>query len=383
MSDLNDKSNRRIKRGKPSGPTRRIVVEDLPPEQKPKSTGRKLESPEGLDPSVHAGAQQDPTNDSPSTPHQETMSAVFTPGHAQQPEPVVASGQVESREPINVKRLVLIVVGLVAVPALVVAIVLVFTIIRRQSARDTVIKRELGNIETTGGRTPSADGSQAPDVTPPEVREMTIQLVYRISQKSGYEFAPDFVEKIRERTHEYISANDLLRARKFRREINKSFRDEELHPLVGYSLALSRSNFDSTKTEKGIGLWQIPLGVARSQGYIGANENDAKLRAPEYSAEIAASYTKELFAAFEADDFIYAIACFGMTREEAGRVQSRLIKAAPNAKERRDVMKIIQAGVLADEQVETLTRFFAAGIVGENPRKFGLTNSEPFSLHDP
>jgi hypothetical protein len=46
---------------------------------------------------------------------------------------------------------------------------------------------------------------------------------------------------------------------------------------------------------------------------------------------------------------------------------------------RRDLMKIVKSGVLTGEQVDSIARFFAAGIVGENPQKFGLDDSQPFS----
>jgi len=99
----------------------------------------------------------------------------------------------------------------------------------------------------------------------------------------------------------------------------------------------------------------------------------------ETSAPIVASYTRQLLSTFETDDFMYAIACFGMDLQEAGRLQARLVSVAPDGKNRRDIMKMIDAGVLTGNQVETIARFFAAGIVGENPNQFGLSNTQPFS----
>jgi hypothetical protein len=212
-----------------------------------------------------------------------------------------------------------------------------------------------------------------------EVRSLSEQLAAQISQKGGYAFAPEFVELIRARTQEYNSQKALGTARIYRREINKSFRDEGMNPLIGYALAMSRSRFDPNTTEKGIGIWQIPPSVARSQGYLGAAENTSKLKIPETSAQISAAYTKALLSTFDAEDFMYAIACFGMSLQEAGRVQAHLVNIAPDAKSRRDIMKIIRAGVLNADQVDSIARFFAAGIVGENPQKFGLDDSQPFS----
>jgi hypothetical protein len=211
------------------------------------------------------------------------------------------------------------------------------------------------------------------------VRSMTLQLASQISQKSGYEFRPEFVEMIRLRTSEFTSERSLIAARQYRHAINKSFRDEGLNPLIGYVLAMSRSRFDPIAGRDGIGIWQFPVAVARSQGYLGKEDKTDKLAVTETSAPIVASYTRQLLSTFETDDFMYAIACFGMDLQEAGRLQAQLVAVAPDGRNRRDIMKMIDAGVLSVNQVDTIARFFAAGIVGENPNQFGLSNIQPFS----
>jgi hypothetical protein len=42
-------------------------------------------------------------------------------------------------------------------------------------------------------------------------------------------------------------------------------------------------------------------------------------------------------------------------------------------------MKMVKLGVIKGDQVDRVVRFFAAGIVTENPRAFGLQADEPFS----
>jgi biopolymer transport protein ExbD len=369
MSDVNDSSSGSKDVKKPSGAARRIVVENLPPEEAPRVQGRRLETPADLDrPSRRLAAPQ-------STP-------------AAQPLPLPGG----AKEPINVKRLVLIIGVMVALPVVAGSVLLVLSAARknksqRQAQTPVVVTHESGQITTTDVINPSPQPSveEAPatattvNVESADILLMTEKLATQISGKSGYEFAPELIELIRTRAQEYNNAKALLGARQFRREINKSFRDEGLTPLVGYALAMSRSKFDPTLAEKGLGIWQISLPVARSQGYVGAADNGAKLRAPESSAQISASYTRQLLSAFDADDFMYAIACFGMNLEEAGSLQARLVNAAPNSKDRRDIMKMIRAGVLNKEQVDNIARFLAAGIVGENPQRFGLTESQPFS----
>src|ERR1043165_7176554 len=239
---------------------------------------------------------------------------------------------------------------MVALPVVAGSVLLVLSAARknksqRQAQTPVVVTHESGQITTTDVINPSPQPSveEAPatattvNVESADILLMTEKLATQISGKSGYEFAPELIELIRTRAQEYNNAKALLGARQFRREINKSFRDEGLTPLVGYALAMSRSKFDPTLAEKGLGIWQISLPVARSQGYVGAADNGAKLRAPESSAQISASYTRQLLSAFDADDFMYAIACFGMNLEEAGSLQARLVNAAPNSKDRREV----------------------------------------------
>jgi hypothetical protein len=365
MPDSDDKHEEQ-NAGRQSGATRRIVVQDDALEKIPRALGRKLETPQAT------------TGVPP--PHRETN---------------VRSG---SREPVNVKRIIMIAGGLAGILILVPLVAVVFHSVRNKGTKTqtsagvsrptptgTPESQAAVQISPPQASTPSpeVDSSIVEDsssaVEPAKIRLMALQLASQISQKSGYEFGPEFVELIRGRTQEYRSEKALSGARQYRREINKSFRDEGINPLFGYVLAMSRSKFDSLATQNGVGIWQLPVGVVRSQGYLGASDNSAKLKVPEVSAQIAASYSKQLLSSFDADDFMYAVACFGMNLQEAGYLQARLVNAAPDAKGRRDIMKIIRTGVLNGEQVDNLARFFAAGIVGENPQEFGLSDSQPFS----
>jgi len=280
--------------------------------------------------------------------------------------------------------------GIVTILVIVPAIAIVLHSTRKGKTQSPAVATPTGvaKTQTVASPVPTAEpasSEQRPDanrpteVEAPEVGEMVSRLAVQISQKSGYEFGPEFIELIRARCHEYASAKALLAARQYRREINKSFHDEGLHPFIGYVLAMSRSKFDPGSSDKGVGVWQIPVSVVRSQGYLASTDSAAKLKVPEVSAQIAASYTRQLLSAFEPEDFMYAIGCFGMSLQEAGKLQARLVTVMPDTRNRRDIKKAIQAGVLSGEQVDNIARFFAAGIVGENPQKFGLGDSQPLS----
>jgi hypothetical protein len=377
--------------GKSSGGTRRIVVQDLPPEEAPQVRGRRLTTPVELEQPTRP---RTPLQSAPNTTQR--VSTAKTQPNIRRTMPVAPPHVVAQKRPasqVNFKRLLLLLGVIIFVPFVLVVIVLLLPKPKQKVAIDSgtasvSAPSPVSEPQATASVQASPPEGVAPTESPEtgspvvnaeDVRSMTVQLASQISQKSGYEFAPEFVELIRSRTAEYINEKALISARLYRREINKSFRDEGLNPLVGYALAMSRSKFDPAVTDKGIGIWQVPIGVARSQGYVGSSENPAKLKVPETSAQITASYTKQLLTAFDAEDFMYAIACFGMSLQEAGRLQGQLVRAAPDSKTRRNIMNMIRAGVLTSDQVDNIARFLAAGIVGENPKKFGLDNSESFS----
>jgi FHA domain/Bacterial Ig domain/Transglycosylase SLT domain len=218
------------------------------------------------------------------------------------------------------------------------------------------------------------------EVGPLDIGGMADRLAGQISRKSGYTFDRDFVSLIRLRANEYRLNGYSDRALLYRREINKAFRDRGLDPLLGYVLAMSRSKFNANATGAGVGLWQMPAALAQSQGYFTSGESDQTLKDPKRSAEIAADYTKALVSTFEStDDFMYAIACFGDPLSEAGQMRTRIATLAPDPLARRDFFKMVKSGVVKGDQVDRVVRFFAAGIVGENPQMFGLNTEKPLS----
>lgn len=408
MTSGNSNGDERRDARRSSGATRRIIVEDPQPEDLPRARGRKLATPIDLDSEARSrrvGAGSVPKQEAPTRSNRITAT-----GNAVQTAPAktarqsVRSGSVVDKNSskrantgVNVRKLILITGGMVGFLVVATAVLLLLPSPAKKKPAGPSQPAVSAASPTSESPTPESAASIQPspsqvngsaaqpiiETAPPiaasptveaaDIRSMSVQLASQISQKSGYEFGPEFVERIRDRTREYVSPRALSLASQYRREINKSFRDQGLNPLVGYALAMSRSKFDPATTEKGVGIWQVPTSVARSHGYVGS------LKIPEASAQITASYTKQLLSTFDAEDFMYAIACFGMNLQDAGRLQARLVSAAPDSRNRRDIMKMIRAGVLTPVQVDNIARFFAAGIVGENPQKFGLVDSQPFS----
>jgi hypothetical protein len=239
--------------------------------------------------------------------------------------------------------------------------------------------------DTTGTNNNPTGETPISNTTPPlnttggiDVPGLARNFATQVSRKSGYVIDAEFAEASRARTNEYRINGVTDRARRSRRFVNKAFRDKGLEPVLGYVLALSRSKYNEGATGEGVGLWQVPPAIAQS--YLSPSETPAvALADPQRSAEIAATYFKALIDTFEMDDFMYAVACYGMSISQAGEVRTKLMSVAPDPVARRDFWKMVKSGVIARDQADRVVRFFAAGVVGENPQQFALTGEQPFS----
>ena len=163
MSDVNDSSSGRKDVKKTSGASRRIVVENLPPEEAPRVQGRRLETPADLDrtstrfaaPQSTLTAQQLPASGSPARGRAAGLSQGRHSG--------AKARKTKAKEPINVKRLVLIIGVMIALPVVAGSIILVLSAVRknqsRRQAQTPVVTREPGQITTTDVSTPSPQPS--------------------------------------------------------------------------------------------------------------------------------------------------------------------------------------------------------------------------------
>jgi hypothetical protein len=225
----------------------------------------------------------------------------------------------------------------------------------------------------------------SPPPGPPDVAALSRNLAATISGKSWYDFDPQLADEIRRRTAAY-RINVMDDASRYRRQIGNAFNSKGLPPAIGFVLASSESQFKeaaeasaSGSNGRGIGFWQVPRQIALEQGYILPDESAAALGDVRRSAEIAAAYINDLINAFGGlDHFMYAIACYGMPLDQAAKVRARLEEIDPAAADRRDFWRMAKAGVVPRGGVERVAKFFAAGIVGENPQAFGL-NARPLS----
>jgi hypothetical protein len=218
------------------------------------------------------------------------------------------------------------------------------------------------------------------EVTATDVQAMAERLASQISGKSGYVFEREMTARIRALTGDYASSRVAARAARHRRVVVKSFGDQDVKPLLGFVLAMSRSKFDETPGAEGSGIWRVPPVVARnysSADEASADTATASARQQQRSAEIAAAYMKYLLGVFGMDNFDLAVACYGDPSEEAGALKQRLMTVP--AAEWRNFWQLFQRGLLKPEQAERVFRFYAAGIVGENPQRFGVAGDPTLS----
>jgi hypothetical protein len=224
--------------------------------------------------------------------------------------------------------------------------------------------------ETVTNREPTAN----------DVQRMCEGLADKISQKGTRVFESDMVRLVQQRTSVYRDYRSED-AERYRYQINAAFSAHGLHPLLGFVTAMSRTKFKPAPISEGVvGLWKMPRTIARS--YLLSNDSEAVLGNPKESADIAARYIKDLVVAFPSEDFMYALACFGMNQEKAYELKKRLDQVAPSdSSDRRNFWKMVKDGIVTEEQARAVIDFLAAGIVGMNPDHFDLKTKRLDSLY--
>lgn len=209
-----------------------------------------------------------------------------------------------------------------------------------------------------------------------DIKDLTEKLLKQLAGNRDYILSRELLHQIDARTTEYASAGFYSRARPFRDVINDSFVNEQgLEKPLGFILALSRSNFlltpdRSINAEQGEGLWRVPNTLAQSAGYLGRCGTSTLLdKDQKCAAMVAAAYMKALEVDLFGGDVLYGVASFGMDPKAAAQWRDQL------PPDRRDIWNVIKS----PEQRERVARFLAAGIVGENPSRFGLPSETPLS----
>jgi hypothetical protein len=138
---------------------------------------------------------------------------------------------------------------------------------------------------------------------------------------------------------------------------------------------MSRSRFENKRSGGAKeGLWQMTDAFAAANGYSGqCGAENLSAASQNCAARVAAVYAKALITNLFEGDVVYGIACFDLSLSEAGNFKNSL-----PATDRTDFWNVIKSA----RQRDQIARFFAAGIVAENPQKFGLKRDKPlFNLY--
>lgn len=234
----------------------------------------------------------------------------------------------------------------------------------------SITKTETGpEIVITGPQQPGPTGKEVSII---ELSQMTTALAKQFSGGRAYNVSnPAFLQEVKKRTAEYAVPGYFERASKYRDAINVAYaREQNLDAALGYMLAMSRSNFNPAKKGPAEGLWQMTPEFITANGYNGVCGTET-LADPSQNcaARASAVYMKALVLGVFEGDMIYSVAVFGKSTTDAGAWKTTL------PANRADVW----ASIKTVAEREQLARFFAAGVVAENPQKFGLKSDLPLS----
>ena len=238
--------------------------------------------------------------------------------------------------------------------------------------------RVVAKEEPTPDPRPSNDrpqqpiGTQSKKVTLIEIQEMSNRFVKQFSPNFKYNVNNrQFLEEVQRKTAEYATEGYFERAAQYRDAISVAYvRENNLDAPLGFILAMSRSKFILDKKGKDEGLWKMSNDFVTANGYNGPCGTETLSDASQNcAAKASAIYMKAIvFGVFDGDS-IYGASVFGRSTQDAGAWKATL------PADRSDIWNTIRT----PEERDQIVRFFAAGIVGENPQKFGLTKDRPLS----
>ena len=205
-----------------------------------------------------------------------------------------------------------------------------------------------------------------------QVSDLTQRLVKQFSGSFSYNVTnKQFLQEVQKRSGEYAIEGYSQRAAVYRDTINTAFvREQNIDPPFGFILAMARSKFVVDKQGSDEGLWRMTTAFVTENKYNGMCGTETLSDASQAcAARSAALYAKAIIFGVFDGDVIYSAAAFGKSPQDAGAWKATL------PQNRTDVWNSIRTPA----EREQLIRFFAAGIVAENPQVFGLTKDRPLS----
>ena len=229
----------------------------------------------------------------------------------------------------------------------------------------------------TNGEKPSQTGEQPPKpnqitrISASDSIKMVAGTLKQFSGNSKYKFDSSFYREVKKMTKEYVSEGYFKRAEQYSDVINIQFIQEQtLDPSLGFILAMSRTKFIPPNQVEGAGLWRMSNKLVVEHSYNGLCGGTNLASKKQKCASIASSkYLKDIVIGVFKGDIIYSVAAFGMSPQEAIAWKTSL------PQDRTDFWRVIRN----PKQREEVIRFFAAAMVAENPKKFGLKKDKRLS----
>jgi FHA domain/Bacterial Ig domain len=232
--------------------------------------------------------------------------------------------------------------------------------------------------EETPDTTPTPKKTQNPNktLTIKDTQEMLKQLNSQFSPALNYKCDIACLQEIQKKANEYITSEGYSERAKGKDgelsdTINVAFvKEMNLPAPLGYFLAMSRSKFNLQKQGDGEGLWRLSNQFAVDNSLNGMCGSETLSDPSQVCASrVTAWYlSKYLMPLFE-NDVIYSVAAFGMSPTDAAKWKEGL---PPN---REDFWNVIKNTQQRDEVI----RFLTAGIVTQNPQRFGLKKDQPMA----
>ena len=225
-------------------------------------------------------------------------------------------------------------------------------------------------VKTADASTQKA--GQNKQVTLIDVQQMSERLVKQFGGNFSYKVSnPQFLAEVRKKTAEYAQEGFYERAAPFRDVINVAYvQENNLDAPLGFILAMSRSKFALTKQGNEEGLWRMTNDFVTTNAYNGlCGAETLSDKSQNCAAKASAIYMKAIVYGVFEGDVIYSAAAFGKSPQDAGAWKASL------PADRTDFWNAVKTS----PEREQIARFFAAGIVAENPQKFGLKKDKPLS----
>lgn len=221
-------------------------------------------------------------------------------------------------------------------------------------------------IDTTP--TPKPSPVTKGKVSPAEAQTMIENIIKSMGGK-GHKINKEFVEKVLAKTGEFTNAGGFSsRAAGFQDTIKTAYtKDTVVGSPLGFLTAMSRSQFNPAQGAES-GIWKMSNEFAEKNSLTTVCGTQT-LSDTECAAKASANYTKNLLGTVFNYDPVYTVAAYGMSPGEAFEWNKTI------SGDRADFWNAIKTQPQRDE----LVKFFAAGIVAENPQKFGLKDDKPIS----